>query len=110
MSIRTWVIGRVNRMNRLAGRVDLPPREAESFEPTSPPPVSAPRPGRERRSRGREPERAHEQDEALASAEHLGAYGPMIRAIRSELEHFIVSHVRLHLAIADRDRFLLTSI
>ena len=30
--------------------------------------------------------------------------------MRDELEHFVVSHVRLHLAIADRDRFLLTSI
>jgi pSer/pThr/pTyr-binding forkhead associated (FHA) protein len=90
-------------MNRMGSRVDLPPRET-AFEPTAPQPGPTARAVHEPRSR------LHEPDEALASAEHLGAYGPMIRAIRSELEHFIVSHVRLHLAIADRDRFLLTSI
>jgi hypothetical protein len=46
----------------------------------------------------------------LAPAEHLGAYGPLIAAVRDELEHFVASHVRLHVVIADRDRFLLTSI
>jgi hypothetical protein len=40
----------------------------------------------------------------------LGDYGPLIDAVRQELEHFIVSQLRLHLAIADRDRFVLTGI
>src|SRR5947199_269291 len=46
----------------------------------------------------------------LSRAEHLGPYAPLIGAIRDELEHVVAGHVRLHLAIADRDRFLLTSI
>src|SRR5678816_2737176 len=33
-----------------------------------------------------------------------------IGAVRDELEHFVASHVRLHVVIAERDRFLLTSI
>src|SRR5512144_1591251 len=41
---------------------------------------------------------------------HLGPYAPLITAIREELEHFVESHVRLHLAIAERDRYVLTSI
>ena len=42
--------------------------------------------------------------------EHLGAYAPLVAAIREELERFVASHVRMHLAIAERDRYLLTSI
>ena len=34
----------------------------------------------------------------------------LIAAIREELEHFVAGHVRLHLAIAERDRYVLTSI
>src|SRR5262245_13071935 len=102
MTIRTWVIGRVNRMNRVVSRADLPPREAAYDDPLED--LNA---GARHAPRGA---RAHEQDETLSSAAHLGVYGPMIGAIRAELEHFIVSHVRLHLAIADRDRFLLTSV
>ena len=30
--------------------------------------------------------------------------------MRDELEHFVASHVRLHVVIAERDRFLLTAI
>jgi pSer/pThr/pTyr-binding forkhead associated (FHA) protein len=41
---------------------------------------------------------------------HLGPYAPLIAAIRDELQGFVVSHLRLHLAIAERDRYLLTSI
>ena len=37
-------------------------------------------------------------------------YGGLVAAVREALEHFIVSQLRLHLAIADRDRFVLTSI
>jgi pSer/pThr/pTyr-binding forkhead associated (FHA) protein len=40
----------------------------------------------------------------------LGPYAPLISAIREELEHFVVHYLRLHLAIAERDRYLLTSI
>ena len=47
---------------------------------------------------------------ALHPGADLGVYAPLIGAVRDELEHFVVSHVRLHVVIADRDRFLLTSI
>jgi hypothetical protein len=91
MSLKSWVLDRVHRMNGLHARVDLPPREPMLAQAASGPPSHAP-------------------DSVLSNAEHLGAYGPLITAIRDELEHFVVGQVRLHLAIADRDRFLLTSI
>jgi pSer/pThr/pTyr-binding forkhead associated (FHA) protein len=92
-------------MNGLAGRSDLPEPRAEHDAPLSPAPSAgapAPRVERGKRAPAREP--------TLASVEHLGAYGALIDAIRDELEHFVASHVRLHLAIAERDRFLLTAI
>ena len=46
----------------------------------------------------------------IDEAEHLGPYTTLIGAIRSELEQFATSQLRLHLAIAERDRYLLTSI
>jgi hypothetical protein len=90
MTLKHWVLDRVHRMGGIAGRADLaPPREPDA--PRSPRASAAP-------------------DSALSSAEHLGPYAALIAAIRDELQHFIAGHVRLHLAIADRDRFLLTSI
>ncbi|HEX6363487.1 MAG TPA: FHA domain-containing protein [Albitalea sp.] len=89
MSLKSWVLDRVHRMGGIAARDDLPPHGATPTRasPSTPPP-----------------------DAALSAAQHLGPYAPLIGAIRSELEHFVAGHVRLHLAIADRDRFLLTSI
>jgi hypothetical protein len=46
----------------------------------------------------------------LSGSQHLGAYAPLVAAMRQELEHFVASHVRMHLAIAEKDRYLLTSI
>src|SRR3954452_19520849 len=43
-------------------------------------------------------------------AEHLGPYASLIAAIREELEQFATSQLRLHLAIAERDRYVLASI
>src|ERR1700694_5805135 len=43
-------------------------------------------------------------------AEHLGPYSALIGAIREELEHFVTTQLRLHLAIAERDRYVLASI
>jgi hypothetical protein len=48
--------------------------------------------------------------DALRAGADLGAYAPLIGAVRDELEHFVASHVRLHVVIAERDRFMLTSI
>ncbi|HET9646324.1 MAG TPA: FHA domain-containing protein [Burkholderiaceae bacterium] len=89
MSLKSWVADHVHRMNGLVSRADLQPLASPLGEP--PPPARA-------------------GDGALSNAEHLGVYGPLIKAVRDELEHFIVSQLRLHLAIADRDRFVLTSI
>ena len=98
MSVKSWVLERAHRINGLAARGDLPPREPAADG--SAPPAT--------RSGGGSP--ANAADAVLAKAEHLGAYAGLIGAIRDELEHFVASHVRLHLAIAERDRFLLTSI
>jgi len=104
MSLKNWILHGVHRMNGLAARGDLPEPHADFDAPSSAPPsaAAAPRVERGKRVAAREP--------TLASAEHLGAYGPLIDAIRDELEHFVASHVRLHLAIAERDRFLLTAV
>jgi len=90
MTMKSWVL------HRVAGRSDLPPRE-----------------------RGHEPDLdadAIPREQGVATADalrpgaDLGVYAPLISAVRDELEHFVVSHVRLHVTIADRDRFLLTSV
>ena len=102
MSLKSWVLHRVHETRGLTGRPDLAPREPD-FQPTRPAPES---PAGERVDPGL---RAPGAD-ALSEAEQLGAYGPLIAAVRDELEHFVASHVRLHVVIADRDRFVLTSI
>ena len=94
MSIKSWVLGRVHQIGGLAGRADLP-----SADPGG----EAPAPRATARSSEREAT-------SLPSIEHLGTYGSLIGAVRDELEHFVASHVRLHLAIADHDRFMLTAI
>src|SRR5581483_11490421 len=47
---------------------------------------------------------------SLREAAHLGRYAELVSAIRGELEQFVSNELRLHLAIAERDRFVLTSI
>ena len=99
MSLKSWVLGRVQQMGSLTARSDLPAREA---------PADNTRGAAQRTANSGPPAQSHEA--SLASAEHLGAYAGLIAAIRDELEHFVASHVRLHLAIAERDRFLLSAI
>src|SRR5262244_2568464 len=94
MPIKGWV---VNRVNRLFTRVDLPPR-------ASPLGRAVIRRASERAASANAP------DAQLRRAQHLGAYAPLIAAMREELERFVASHVRMHLAIAERDRYLLTSL
>ncbi len=98
MALKTWILQRMNRI----GRTDLPQRASR----TGPMPGGAGVEPREPSLRGM-PE-THEP--AAPGPEHLGAYGPLIGAIRDELEHFVASELRLHLAIAERDRYVLTSI
>ena len=94
MSMKSWVLHRVQGLGGIAGRADLAPRQ-----------------------RGHEPDldsdpggRGDSGGDALRPGADLGVYAPLIGAVRDELEHFVASHVRLHVVIADRDRFLLTSI
>ena len=49
----------------------------------------------------------HATTAARETPEHLGPYAALIGAIREELEHFVASQLRLHLAIAERDRYVL---
>jgi pSer/pThr/pTyr-binding forkhead associated (FHA) protein len=91
----------MNRMNGPVGRPDLPRTAARASEhaPVTDPP--------------REPSLRNVpdlRDPSLPRPEHLGAYAPLIAAIRDELEHFVSSQLRLHLAIAERDRYLLCAI
>src|SRR5262245_44206914 len=94
MAIKGWV---VHKVNRLFTRVDLPPRATPLGQAVM---------------RGkREPElRGTANHDSLPRPQHLGAYAPLVAAIRDELEQFVASHVRMHLAIAEHDRYLLTSI
>ena len=94
--MKSWVLHRVQGIGGMAGRSDLAPHE-----------------------RGHGPEleddaaphgAAGSSADALHPGADLGVYAPLIGAVRDELEHFVVSHVRLHVVIADRDRFMLTSI
>jgi hypothetical protein len=97
MSLKGWVL---NKVNRLVTRVDLPPRATPL--------------GQAIMRRAGEPRapgvRANGNQDTLPRPQHLGAYAPLVAAMREELEHFVTSHVRMHLAIAEHDRYLLTSI
>ena len=94
MSLKVWV---VNRVNQLFTRVDLPPRATPLGQAVL-------------RRAGAAGSRAGASHDTLSRPQHLGAYAPLIAAMREELEHFVASHVRMHLAIAEHDRYLLTSI
>jgi hypothetical protein len=97
MALKGWVL---NRVNQLFTRVDLPPRATPLGQAVM------------RRARDQRTTAARNggSAEGLGSQQHLGAYAPLIAALRQELEHFVASHVRMHLAIAEHDRYLLTSI
>lgn len=92
MSLKDWVLEGANRLGALLARSDLPPREdaPRAMAPAVPRPAP------------RQPDHDH-QDE-------LGPYATLIDAIRQELEQFVATQVRLHLAIAEQDRFVLTAI
>ena len=99
MSMKSWVLHRVQGIGSAAGRPDLPKREqGHGREPDL------------ERGSGNRPDIGAFAEPVLAGAEHLGAYTSLIGAVRDELEHFVASHVRLHVVIADRDRFTLTAI
>src|SRR5438477_6656407 len=98
MSIKNWIL---QKMNGVAARGDLPRSPVLSGLSTDMPSVMRRDP---RRSAGNG---AHDK---VAAIQHLGPYAALIGTIREELEQFVISYLSLHLAIADRDRYLLTSI
>jgi len=97
MSLKSWIL---HKVNGIATRSDLPRSPVLRAHAVDSPAVMR-----------RDPRRASPIEAVeVPAAAHLGAYAPLIGAIREELEHFVVSYLRLHLAIAERDRYLLTSI
>jgi FHA domain len=97
MSLKTFLLG---RMNRAFGRADLPPFDRASHT------VGDASVALQDAMYGRPAAKPR----ASVGLEHLGAYRPLVAAIREELERFVATDLRLHLAIAERDRYVLTSI
>ena len=97
MSLKTFLLG---RMNRAFGRPDLPPYDSASHT------VGDASVALQDTAYAR----PVQQGRASVGLEHLGAYRPLVAAIREELERFVATDLRLHLAIAERDRYVLTSI
>jgi len=93
MSLKNWIL---HKMNGMANRVDLPRSPVLSAGVIRSPVVMRRNPGRTTSVTA--------PGVAPPAAPHLGPYAPLIAAIREELEHFVVSYLRLHLAIAERDR------
>src|ERR1044071_2887034 len=98
MSFKSWIL---NKMNGVAGRPDLPRSPVLSSVPADIPSVI--------RRDSRRGARGGRQGAIAPPAQHLGPYAALIGAIREELEQFVLSYLNLHLAIAERDRYLLTS-
>ncbi len=96
MSMKSWVLHQVQGVAAATGRADLGGREASSDR-------------HDDALSGDDP-RAGEAEPAGASLDDLGVYAPLVGAVRDELEHFVASQVRLHVVIADHDRFVLTAI
>jgi hypothetical protein len=97
MSLKHWIL---DKMYGVAGRPDLPRSPVLTAAANVSPSVL-------RRGGRRAPV---EPTADTLAIRHLGPYAPLIGAIREELEHFVASYVSLHLAIAERDRYILTSI
>jgi pSer/pThr/pTyr-binding forkhead associated (FHA) protein len=98
MSIKNWIL---DKMNGVATRGDLPRSPVLSG-------LSADMPSVIRRDARRSA--GNGQQDKVGAIQHLGPYAALIGTIREELEQFVVSYLSLHLAIAERDRYLLTSI
>jgi pSer/pThr/pTyr-binding forkhead associated (FHA) protein len=95
MSIKNWIL---SKMSGVAGRPDLRSPVLSGFGAGTPSVIR------------RDARRSTPPRESAPPAQYLGPYAPLIGTIRDELEHFVVSYLSLHLAIAERDRYLLTSI
>jgi len=95
MKLKGWMLRKANGMGNQGARVEPQSHAAMAAHDT-----------REPRMRAVGERRGGVPDDA----EHLGPYSALIGAIREELEHFVTTQLRLHLAIAERDRYVLASI
>ena len=95
MKLKRWMVSKANKVDNARSRDSA--RERGGRQPRT---CSSPGCVRLQQSA---PRRA-------ADAEALGPYRDLIGAIREELEQFVTTQLRLHLAIAERDRYLLSSI
>jgi FHA domain-containing protein len=95
MTLKGWMLGKTNETHRRNARLRTPTAGggAAGTDPREP---SFSTFGR----------RVAMADEPV----RLGPYAPLIGAIREELEQFVANQLRLHLAIAERDRYVLASI
>ncbi|MEP6942100.1 MAG: FHA domain-containing protein [Betaproteobacteria bacterium] len=96
MKLKSWMVNKANRLENSGSLATAAERRA------SEPSADALAPSM----------RASANARALAAsdAEALGPYRPLIGAIREELEKFVTTQLRLHLAIAECDRYVLSSI
>ena len=99
MKVKGWMLRKVNGISDPESRVE--PRSYASPAQGA----LAQRSGNPEASRRGEHRGAVPDD-----PEYLGPYRALIGAIREELDHFVTTQLRLHLAIAERDRYVLTSI
>src|ERR1700675_867357 len=102
MKLKGWMLRKVNGMGNPGSRVEPRSHAAMAAHGAG---ASQSEP-REPRMRAIGEQRGGVPDDA----EHLGPYSALIGAIREELEHFVTTQLRLHLAIAERDRYVLTSV
>jgi pSer/pThr/pTyr-binding forkhead associated (FHA) protein len=95
MTLKGWMLGKTNDTSKRNARLRTPTAVggAAGVDPREP-------------SFNAFGQRGAAADEPV----HLGPYAPLIGAIREELEQFVANQLRLHLAIAERDRYVLTSI
>ena len=100
MTLKRWVLGKTGGRKRSA-HVDVRSRVTPSLsgEPVAGRDIQEPTIGA-----------ASNRDAMREGVAHLGPYAPLIGAIRDELERFVTDELRLHLTIAERDRYVLTSI
>src|SRR5438552_12160493 len=102
MKLKGWMLRRVNGMGNPASRAEPQSHAAMAAHGAGAPQTHMHEP----RMRAVGKQRGGVPDDA----EHLGPYSALIGAIREELEHFVTTQLRLHLAIAERDRYVLASV
>jgi FHA domain len=102
MKLKGWMLRKVNGVGTPGARVEPPSRAPTAARNASVLQSNArePRLGTYGEQRGAAPD----------DVENLGPYRTLIGVIREELEHFVTTQLRLHLAIAERDRYVLVSV